>query len=392
MTVYQAQLADTQRQVTIGTGLGFVNQHAARAVHGLYRIVLAVDHGGIHVVPVMIPVSGGLPELPVQDDGCGNLLVAFPLMQLSPVVDQGIFQHHSLGKEEREAGALLHQGENAQLLTQLTVITLLRLFDPVQIFLQLFLIREGGSVDSGKHLVLFAASPVSSCQTGKLDGLHVFGIVQMRARAQIHELSLAVKADHRVLRQILDQLHLIVLVSLLHEGDRLIAGKRKALQRQTLLHDFLHFLFNGGKILAGNWLLKLEIIVKPVFNGRSDRQLRIRIQALYRLSQNMRSRMTEGSRSVLIRKFLLSSASILQNYVHFFILLSRITVVRTHESRLRGSRKRHLSFRRSAIHRLFYSTGNEIYCRTKKNTLRKTVVRFSKGAVINSNARRTVPP
>ena len=264
----------------------------------------------------MIPVSGGLPELPVQDDGCGNLLVAFPLMQLSPVVDQGIFQHHSLGKEEREAGALFHDRENAQFLSQLAVVTLLRFLDSVQIFLQLLLIREAGSIDSGEHPVLLAASPVGSRQAGELDGLHIFGIVQMRACAQIHEFALTVKADYRILRQILDQLHLIVFVSLLHEGDRLITGKRKALQRQALLHDLLHFLFDCGKILAGNGLLKLKIIIEAILNCRSDRQLRIRIQALYRLCQNMGSRMTEGSRSVLVRKLLLSSASILQNYVH----------------------------------------------------------------------------
>ena len=324
MTVHQSQLADPKRQVTVGTGLGFVNQHAARAVHGLHRVILVVDHGGVHVFPVMIPVSGGLPELPVQDDGSGDLLIALSVMQSSPVIDQDILQHHSLGKEERESGAFLHDRENAQLLSQFAVIPLLRLLDAVQILLQLLLIREGGSVDPGEHLVLFAASPVGSRQAGELDRLHIFGVVQMRARAQIHELALTVKADHRVLRQILDQLHLVVLVSLLHEGDRLISGKREALQRQTLLHDLLHFLFNGGKILAGDGLLELKIIVEAVLDRRPDRQLRVRIQALYRLSQNVGGGVAEGPRPVLLRKFLFSSASVLQNHIHFCSLLSKL--------------------------------------------------------------------
>ena len=316
MTMYQSQLTDPQGQVTIRTGLGFVHQHAARAVHGLHRIILVIDHRGVHIVSVMIPVSGGLPELPAQNDRRRNFLISLSVMQLSPVIDQDVFQHHSLGKEERESGALFHDRENAQFLSQLAVVALFRFLDPVQIFLQLLLIREAGSIDSGEHLVLLAASPVGSRQAGELDGLHIFGIVQMRACAQIHEFALTVKADYRILRQILDQLHLIVFVSLLHEGDRLITGKRKALQRQALLHDLLHFLFDCGKILAGNGLLKFKIIVKAVLDGRSDRQLRIRIQALYRLCQNMGSGMAEGSRSVLVRELLLSSASIFQNYVH----------------------------------------------------------------------------
>ena len=36
MTVYQTKLSHAERQISVGTGLGLVYQHAARAVHGFY--------------------------------------------------------------------------------------------------------------------------------------------------------------------------------------------------------------------------------------------------------------------------------------------------------------------------------------------------------------------
>ena len=67
MTMYQANLCQTQRQITVGTRLGFVNENAARAVHRFDCIIFIVDDGGIHVFFVVIPMTGGLPQATVQD-------------------------------------------------------------------------------------------------------------------------------------------------------------------------------------------------------------------------------------------------------------------------------------------------------------------------------------
>ncbi len=66
MTVNESQLTHAKRQVTVGTRLGLVNQNAARAVHRFDCVVLVVDDGGVHVVFVVIPVTGGLPRLTFQ--------------------------------------------------------------------------------------------------------------------------------------------------------------------------------------------------------------------------------------------------------------------------------------------------------------------------------------
>ena len=65
MAVDKAELAHSHGQVTVGVRLGLINEHTARAVHGLDGVILAVDLRGVHILFVMEPVTGGLPQLAV---------------------------------------------------------------------------------------------------------------------------------------------------------------------------------------------------------------------------------------------------------------------------------------------------------------------------------------
>ena len=65
MAVDNSQLAHPQGKIPIGTGLGSIDKNAARAVHGLNGVILIVDHRGVHIVFIMIPMSGRLPKAPV---------------------------------------------------------------------------------------------------------------------------------------------------------------------------------------------------------------------------------------------------------------------------------------------------------------------------------------
>ena len=86
VAVHYAQLRHAQRQIAVGVRLALVHQHSAGAVHGLDRVVLSVDDGGVHVVLVVIPVAAAVPELLVEYDGRGHLDVAVALVHLAPVV------------------------------------------------------------------------------------------------------------------------------------------------------------------------------------------------------------------------------------------------------------------------------------------------------------------
>ena len=65
MTVHKSQFSHAQGKIPVGSGLGFIYQHSARTVHGLHRKFFLINCCGIHVFPVMIPVSGCFPKLSV---------------------------------------------------------------------------------------------------------------------------------------------------------------------------------------------------------------------------------------------------------------------------------------------------------------------------------------
>ena len=109
----------------------------------------------------------------------------------------------------------------------------------------------------------------------------------MGAGAQVHELTLLIEGDVRVLRQIVDQLHLVRLVLFLHIGDGLRPGQLKALQLQLLLADLAHLALDLLHDLRGEGEGRVHIIVKAVVDGRADGQLHLRVQALHGLGQDV---------------------------------------------------------------------------------------------------------
>ena len=56
MAVHQPQLAHAQGQIPVRPGLRLINQHSARTVHGFYGKVRVVDHRGVHIFFIMIPM------------------------------------------------------------------------------------------------------------------------------------------------------------------------------------------------------------------------------------------------------------------------------------------------------------------------------------------------
>ena len=140
VAVYDSQLAHPQRQIPVGAGLGFIDQNTAGAVHGFDGEIFLVDDRGVHIFLIMIPVAGGLPQMTAQHDGGGNLHITGLPVDFSPVIQQLIFQHHAVGKEERKSRAFLPEHEQSQLFSQLSVVALFGFLQHVKVFLQLGLL------------------------------------------------------------------------------------------------------------------------------------------------------------------------------------------------------------------------------------------------------------
>ena len=300
MTMYQANLCQTQRQITVGTRLGFVHENAARAVHRFDCIIFVVDDGGIHVFFVVIPVTGGLPQTTVQDDRGRDFYVSCFSVDFTPVIHQRIFQIHSFWKEERESRAVLTHHKQTEFFSEFSVVTFLCFFDHMEVLFELCFLCECSSVDSLQHLVFLAASPVCACKAGQFEGFNRLCAHQMRACAQIRKFTLAIEADDCVFRQIFDQFYFVRLFFFFHEGNGFCSRQFEALQFQILFYDFLHLCFDFLKILAGERSFSVYIVVESVCDGRSDCKLCLRVQSLDCLCHNMGCSVTECCFSAFI--------------------------------------------------------------------------------------------
>ena len=124
----------------------------------------------------------------------------------------------------------------------------------------------------------------------------------MRAGAQVGELALLVEADDRVLGQVVDELHLVGLVALLHELDGLFPGQFEALQLQLLLADLAHLALDLGQDLRGEGDGGVHVVVEALGDGRADGQLHVGVQALDGLSQDVGAGVPVGLAVLLVFK------------------------------------------------------------------------------------------
>ena len=318
VAVYAAQLAVAEGELLIGVGLEGVDQNTAGAVHGLDREILLVDEGGVHIFLVVIPVTRGLPQGTAHDLR-GLDLQIFPLaVNLAPVVDEGGTEGHTVGKEEGHTGSLVAEGEETHILAQLSVVTALCFLDAGEVFLKLGLVGECGAVDTGEHLVLLAASPVRACHRGELERLDRGGIGDVRACAEVYEVALLKEGKLLVLGKIVDELYLVGLAALFHQSDCLGAGEGEALQLQIFLGDLLHFGFQSGELLLGEGVVAVEVIVEAVLDRGTDGKLRVGIEALDCLCENVRCGVAQGVSADLVLKGAFGNATVVHNNFHVF--------------------------------------------------------------------------
>ena len=304
MAMDKTKLAEAQRQVAIAVLAGVVDEHAARAVHRLDGVIFTVDLREVHVLFVVIPVTGRLPELTVQDHRRLNLLVAVAAVYLAPVVDELIADDHAVRMEEREARAFLMQAEEVELLAELAVIALLGLLEHMEVCVEISLLLEGRAVDALQHLVVLVAAPVSTGDAHELQGLDLARRDDVRAGAEIRELALRVHRDLLTCRQILDEFDLVIFALLLEEVQGLLTADFLALELEVLLDDLLHLFLDLGKIRLRELTVHVEIVVEAVVDGRADGQLDIGIlvETLDGLCEDMRSRVAQCPAAVRILK------------------------------------------------------------------------------------------
>ena len=121
------------------------------------------------------------------------------------------------------------EGEEFHLLSELAVVTLLGFFEHCEVFVEHALLREGHAVDTGELLPFLIALPVCAGDGGKLDGLYVVNVLDVRSAAEIGEIAVLVEGDGAVLK--VGNKLALVLVTLLGEVlERIILGHLAAFE------------------------------------------------------------------------------------------------------------------------------------------------------------------
>ena len=195
MAMNRTDFTSTNREITIAVRLRAIHQNATRTVHGLNAELLLVDDRGVHVVLVMIPMARRFPQLLAHDKRCGDFHVSRLMMDFPPVIKQSILQDHAVRKEEGEAWSLFAHHEDVHFAADTTMVALFRLFEIMQILVQIGLLKESRAI---KTLQLFAACIASPVRTSELHHLKCANFARrgnMGACAQIHKGSMAVHRD-----------------------------------------------------------------------------------------------------------------------------------------------------------------------------------------------------
>ena len=112
--------------------------------------------------------------------------------------------------------------------------------------------------------------------------------------AEVGEVALLIEGDHRVLGEVVDQLHLVGLVHLLHQLQRLRPGQFKALQLLLGLADPAHFRLDGLEVIGGKDVLTVHVVVEPVVDGGADGKLCARVQVLNGLRHDVAAGVVVG--------------------------------------------------------------------------------------------------
>ena len=259
----------------------------ARAVHGLEGVVALFTLGGEHVVAVLVPVAGFLPQGLVQDLRALDFLVAVVTVDAAHVLLHLLPQRPALGVPEDGAGRVLVDVEQIQLLAKPAVVALFGFLHALDVGVQLFLVGPGGAVDALQLLVFRIAAPVGACQLGELEGLEKARVGHVRAAAHVHVFLVVVQAHRLLIRHVVYQAQLVVFAARFEDFDHLGARRHFLDDVVVLCDQLLHALLDGGHVFRREGALVGNVVIKAFLDHRADHHLGGGIELLDRMAHQV---------------------------------------------------------------------------------------------------------
>src|SRR5690606_14155418 len=150
-------------------------------------------HRGEHGVGELLPMAGRFPELAVDELRRLDLDIAGGLELPPQIALEGAPERPAFGVPEDAADSFLLEVEQVRNAAEARVVSLLGLFQAVEILLQLLLAPPGRDVDALELRVPGVAAPIGARDLREFESLgQLAGRRQMRPRAEIEPLALAV--------------------------------------------------------------------------------------------------------------------------------------------------------------------------------------------------------
>jgi hypothetical protein len=163
-------LVESNRQLAIAVRLAGVEQVVAGAVHGFERHFLALGAVHLeHVLAIVRPVAGRLPQRLVVDDRRLDFDVAVRQQHLAHVIRERVVERRPFVLPEGRARRPRVKREQPEIFAQLAVVALLGFFDLREIRLQLLVGEERGPVDALHRLIARVALPVGVRRAEQLE-------------------------------------------------------------------------------------------------------------------------------------------------------------------------------------------------------------------------------
>ena len=269
--VQHVEGAVADRQLAVGVLPHAVEQVMRGAVHRLEGEVvlprLLVEHQE-HVLPVLAPVPGALPEQLVVEQRRLDFLVARPLLQLADVVvDLPVDRRAPVGPERgARRGGMEH--EEVELLAQPPVVALARLLEPVEVGGEVLLLEPRRAVDPLQHLAALVAAPVRPGAVQQLEVLEPSGRRDVRAAAEVLKRAVGVDGDHFVVAELADPLELERVVGEAAVGLRAVHDL--ALEGVVALRHLGHLLLDRLEVLRRERPGHVEVVVEAVLDRRAE--------------------------------------------------------------------------------------------------------------------------
>src|SRR5688572_25164412 len=181
-------------------------------------------------------------------------------MDLAPPGLQLLAHRREVRKPEHQTRAeLFVDAEELELLAEHAVVAPFDLLKSLQVFVECLLIRPYRSVDALKLWVALFAAPVRAGDREQLERPDLAGLLDVRALAEIDEAIVLIGAHAPIadlvvavlirtfLRERLDLIDLVVLLSLAEELQRLWHRHVAVLEGGIVLHDLPHLRFDGAE-------------------------------------------------------------------------------------------------------------------------------------------------